>query len=342
MKYSRRPNSKRLTLAVVCLLTVAFLGWGMFATRQLPHTPHAVPDSASRPLGGAPHDPPLFVVTLNTKQGFIDASGALVINARFDKAYPFSERLAAVQVGRLWGYIDTQGHMVIEPKYAMVGFFSDGLASFRNEFTAPWGYIDNQGTVVIEPQFDWAGRFRNGIAKVGYQTLASKIVTSYADVGLDLKYRFIDRAGNFVVQPSPQSFGTGQPNERILINVGELAGYCNSEGKVVIEPQFESALPFSEGLACVYSCGAWGYIDPDGQFVIEPRFKYPNSFSDGLAGVPIREGEWGFIDPSGDLVIEPQFAWVYDGFRHGLAKVAVDRKIGYINRMGEWVWQPSD
>ncbi len=52
----------------------------------------------------------------------------------FQKAYPFSDGLAAVQIDNRWGFIDTKGTIVIKPRFAMVGFFSEGLASFRNEF----------------------------------------------------------------------------------------------------------------------------------------------------------------------------------------------------------------
>ena len=79
-----------------------------------------------------------------------------------------------------------------------------------------------------------------------------------------------------------------------------------------------------------------------GEFVIPPRFPYPANFSDGLAGVPIKEKGWGFIDKEGNTVIEPRFNWIYGGFRHGVAEVLVDGKVGYINKSGEWVWEPTE
>jgi hypothetical protein len=86
----------------------------------------------------------------------------------------------------------------------------------------------------------------------------------------------------------------------------------------------------------------FGYIDTRGEWVIPPRFQYANDFSDGLAGVSLREDGWGFIDRTGKEVIPAKYAWVYGGFRHGVAEVAFDRKRGYINKAGEWVWEPSD
>jgi hypothetical protein len=92
-------------------------------------------------------------------------------------------------------------------------------------------------------------------------------------------------------------------------------GAVDSEtGSIVIDPQFESAGPFSEGLAAVQTGkkedGKWGYIDKSGKFVIDPQFDYAEGFSEGLAAVRSgdeRTGKWGFIDRSGKFAIAPQW-----------------------------------
>jgi hypothetical protein len=37
-------------------------------------------------------------------------------------------------------------------------------------------------------------------------------------------------------------------------------GYINRQGELVIEPQFEHAQPFNEGLAAIKIRDKWGYI----------------------------------------------------------------------------------
>ena len=64
-------------------------------------------------------------------------------------------------------------------------------------------------------------------------------------------------------------------------------GYIDKSGKVVIEPQFDSADDFSEGLAKVKKDGKRGYIDKIGKVVIEPQFDEVWDFSEGLATVAI-------------------------------------------------------
>ena len=73
-------------------------------------------------------------------------------------------------------------------------------------------------------------------------------------------------------------------------------------GTIVINPQFNSADSFSDGLARVrigdFTTGKWGFIDKTGHYVINPQFDEADSFSDGLAAVRIGDsttGKWGFI-----------------------------------------------
>ena len=66
----------------------------------------------------------------------------------------------------------------------------------------------------------------------------------------------------------------------------------------VINPQFDLAFSFSEGLASVEIGDEWGFIDKTGSVVINPQFGFASPFSEGLAAVRIGDdmsGTWGFI-----------------------------------------------
>ena len=81
-------------------------------------------------------------------------------------------------------------------------------------------------------------------------------------------------------------------------------------GRVVINPQFDAALRFAEGLAAVRigdeNTGRWGYIDKQGKMVINAQFDDAWSFAEGLA-VTRMGGKWGYIDKQGKVVVNPQF-----------------------------------
>jgi hypothetical protein len=73
---------------------------------------------------------------------------------------------------------------------------------------------------------------------------------------------------------------------------------------MVIEPQYEEALPFSENRAAVnVSDGMsdeYGFTNPSGDMVIKPEYDAARSFSNGLA--PVQGGSTrnggALIDPA--------------------------------------------
>ena len=76
---------------------------------------------------------------------------------------------------------------------------------------------------------------------------------------------------------------------------GGRYGFIDGSGKIVIQPQFEQASGFSEGLAAVQMGGKWGYIDPRGRLAISPQFDLADPFSDnGLAVVGLG-GKLGYL-----------------------------------------------
>src|ERR1051325_3968961 len=87
--------------------------------------------------------------------------------------------------------------------------------------------------------------------------------------------------------------------------VNDRWGFVDKAGKMVINPQFERAGSFSEGLAEV-RLGRWGYVDGSGKIVINPQFDRAAGFSDGLAAVDFG-GKYGYVDTAGKYVINPQF-----------------------------------
>lgn len=75
-------------------------------------------------------------------------------------------------------------------------------------------------------------------------------------------------------------------------------GYLDQTCKTVINPQFDAAGSFSEGLADVKISGKWGYIDKTGKYVINPQFDDAWPFSEGLTKVKSGK-KWILIDKTG-------------------------------------------
>lgn len=97
--------------------------------------------------------------------------------------------------------------------------------------------------------------------------------------------------------------------------------YIDRTGKIVIDAsRYEGAANFSDGLAPVLEPGkGWGFIDKTGAFAIQPQFESALCFSEGLAAVLMRR-KWGFIDNNGIPMIDYQFESVNE-FSEGVAVV---------------------
>ena len=52
--------------------------------------------------------------------------------------------------------------------------------------------------------------------------------------------------------------------------------------------------------------GRWGYIDKTGKVVINPQFEKAQPFSEGLAAIRLGR-KWGFVDRSRKMTINSQF-----------------------------------
>ena len=117
-------------------------------------------------------------------------------------------------------------------------------------------------------------------------------------------------------------------------------GYRDKSGEFVIQPQFDYAGEFSEGLAVVglgkFPNTKWGYINRLGNFVIPAQFEGAHDFSEGMAAVSF-SGKLGYIDQTGKLVVPAQFDEAQK-FKDGRARVRIIKDgYGYINKQGELV-----
>lgn len=95
----------------------------------------------------------------------------------------------------------------------------------------------------------------------------------------------------------------------------ERKGYqlFNLDGTALDENRWSSISQFKGGFAAVCDkTGKWGYIgQTDGHIVIPPQYSAAQDFSNDLAAVKVGKA-WGFIDASNNMVIEPQYLSVTD------------------------------
>ena len=76
---------------------------------------------------------------------------------------------------------------------------------------------------------------------------------------------------------------------------------CVAQGNIVINPQYESAFHFKEGLAPVKIDGKFGFIDKQGKIVIKPQFDYVHEFNNGVAEFDL-DRKLGYVDKQGNII----------------------------------------
>lgn len=284
----------------------------------------------------------------------------------------FSEGFASIQLADSFGpylFFDKKGNSLGKP-FDKAGVFKEGLASvaFR-EKDWQWGFIDKTGQIIIEPNFssyrpmlNEAPFFRNGFAfvndekgkvfidKTGKTTRTKGILFALTEFSEGLaivlgesnnELYLMDENGKLT---SKKPFATNHnvffktpafpfSEELAAVSNGSSFGYIDHSGKFVIQPEYELALPFSEGVAPVQTKeGKWGFIDAQGDLIINPVYDLAFPFSDGLA--PVKLGKsWGYVNREGSLVIKAQFEQA-GFFSDGVAPVAASGENGFNSRWG--------
>lgn len=119
-----------------------------------------------------------------------------------------------------------------------------------------------------------------------------------------------------------------------VIRMNGYYGYADLEkSRIVIEPLFREAKPFSASLAAVLMQSGWRFIDTSGRVVIDcSAYETVEPFREGLALV-CRKGLYGYIDTEGREAIPARYLFA-TGFRESLAVVRTERGYGYIDTTG--------
>jgi hypothetical protein len=129
------------------------------------------------------------------------------------------------------------------------------------------------------------------------------------------KFGFIDKAGKLVIGFERLPKGTLAVGDfhdgraRIYLrkriddetksNMNAAVGFIDKTGKIVVEPRFETARDFSEGLAYVEAKDFKGFIDRFGKPAIKTSYGLTKDFHEGLAAVVVNDkdprDDWGYI-----------------------------------------------
>jgi hypothetical protein len=332
----------------------------------------------------------MCLAKFNGKYGFIDSSGKFIVQPGFRYLWNFSEGLACAEMDNKYCFINRSGEIVIPPVFDNATDFDGGVAHAeldgRSCIINPMGSVvfictqEKDGDNRFEKEE--IGRFADGLALVSGRYLAPLSDCSHDHPGCNgvcaddpcscprsslvcercsSKYGYyINKNGKQI--PMPQGIvGIGDFIDGLALveeprsrrGSGQTCcrmGYINTQGEVVIAPQFDSAEDFADGIARVFTEDEeWRLIDKECNFVDtsgsadSKSEKSESPVREGLKRIE-SAGLYGFADDSGNVVIEPRFAYV-DYFSNGMARFKAtglsDGKWGFIDRTGAIVIPPQ-
>ncbi len=276
--------------------------------------------------------PPRAMPTID----YVTPAKELVSNVPSDIeiVYPITEKSH-----HRYGFIDSTGRVLIEPIYNHVSVGPISRTPSTRIFVGQeggllfsswsWVYIGKYGNRAFAPPTD---------KTVDFAVNLGDSLFYYVKKGRSNKDA-VDDYGSVPIGVFDAS-DQWQPTEDILprhwiseglvpvTNAAGKAGYANRQGKIVIEPQFDHAESFYEGLATVRVGPHRGYIDRSGAMVIPPKYTHASWFENGVAIVVDPAAEFPqVIDTKGQVQNEIRtpidFGWpkAIRGFNEGGLKV---------------------
>ena len=269
----------------------------------------------------------------NNRWGYINRAGkpiSLDANLVIQSARRFSNGLASFFNGESWGYLayDAKAGKIkehISPKYLLPVDFYKGYAFVMTKDKERMIIDTNGEEVVIEAPY----KFQSNIFD-DYAAIKATIRVEGAPLNLDdgKKIGFYNIKTKNKIEPQFDQvghFGMGL----CPVLVGSKAGSSI---------EYPDVVDFAD-----FSGGKWGFIDESGHFFINPIYDDARSFSDGLAAVKVGN-HWGYIDDQGREVFPPRFKHA-GYFKRGIARVKMGsdninyfNKEAYINKDGDVIW----
>ncbi len=194
--------------------------------------------------------------------------------------------------------------------FAVINAAGDTLTDFQYETPEPfaggraWAKADNQYVLVGDNGKEISGRYdyRFGLSN-GKGYFAGKNGISFLLDSLGQSICAIRLPGEAYRMFGESQRGNPKPENFLMFKTDSLYGFIDAETyKTIIEPKFQWANYFNEGLAPVEFEGKWGAIDTTGKFVITPRFRTLDHFFEGLAYMADSIGT-GYVDRSGKKIV---------------------------------------
>lgn len=291
--------------------------------------------------------------------------------------------LIAVKKNSRWGYADINGRLVIPCQYNEVKAFKNGYAMIR--INENWGVINTTGKLIINPQFSDARQLdlvdgyiripspngemffdKNGheinLAKQypGYDKY-KRLSNDFIAVAKGQSWGIIDNTGRELIPPQYPSTVEDDVliTPPILINKNGIFGFIqNSNIQADNNTQYNS-----DDIYPIDKEFSGGIINKYGKTLVPFEYAIKQNrlyfrwfdlyFSDGLSPVQnIRDGKISYVDESGKIILtldrsrleehqQPGPLYDFHSFSEGMCRVEHGNKWGFIDTNGKTTVTPQ-
>lgn len=250
----------------------------------------------------------LTVFCKKGKRGFINlVTGKIIIPQQYDRAWIFSEGLAAVLKNNQLGFINTSGEVVIPFKFPYnpnitekVDFlFKGGYCTATGE-NGKYGLIDKRGNWIVSPEYDY---IVNPVK--GFRTVR--------------KGNYYGVFNNELNQVVPTQFKWIKVTDKGFIMMKDDIQYlCSFDGETIIQPfvydqlnelHYTSKQVTADGTDITIRSdftsfemhGLWGLIDNNGKVVIPARYSEIQAITNCLFNCKLGD-QWITLNSKGEVI----------------------------------------
>lgn len=255
-----------------------------------------------------------------------DPHGTLLSPKDFKKdinfldSFPTSLSAALDRSNGMWGYVNEDGRWVVSPIFTYAGEFSDGKAFVKNEIYQD-GLIDQDGT--FEPLCIYGNAY-NRVFHNKRLLLETRIREEifYTYITIDNKILKSSYEAP-IIENYPYKGARDFSDDCAAVKLENTWGFINTDGNIMISPQYKNAFSFHNGVAVVINWDdSFGLIDKKGNkiddFIYCEGYEATGEYEAGIYSVSNHSGGKNLINHEGILLLPQDYSDVYLDESHSI------------------------
>lgn len=279
----------------------------------------------------------LIAVLSNSKWGFVNLKGEMVIPCKFEDSSILDEegsdefdkaryyyiyqggRSPFVKKGKV-GMIDEKGNEILPPIYKHINL------EYSVDYPTVTTFDDKQMLINKE----------NKIVTQAYDEVLA-IDNDFAIYKISGKYGLISLPDFKVVTKAEYDGFRNSSDGIIRFEKDEKYGYMNKAGQELFQPNYEDGYSFQNGYCVVKKEGKYGYLKSyaySGTY-IDCIYDKAYNIDDNGIGVVKKEGKYGAINIMKKNIIPFDFDDIEFDSENNLYRVTKDKLYGYYNQRGQ-------